>query len=206
MTLRSLVKCSFYYSSSDSSGGIVQLRAGILNEDMLIKAIPNFFDVNSTPEYNFKILCINNYGLLLRESIGASVDGIGVLQHGVLATAEKELCVIEVKTRVSVTTQTEAKRLKRDYGPITVVNFGTDVCKKLIEKAHLAQLVHNAAVTNLQTCVYVVGDLRMIYYVVIVNFTETTLLNYRKMMNKIIDDCYPWIKEVYSFVFFRFFF
>ena len=90
------------------------------------------------------------YGLLMKErGIYCSPDG--VLDVKLPGCLSKKLVLVEIKTKVAISTINEAVAVQSKYGSFIECNFDSDICKTTVGP-HRFQILHNAVTCVSRMC------------------------------------------------------
>ena len=160
-----LMKSWFYASNSSKSVYATGMYKGTLNEPAVVEQVADFCDV----------LNVFDIGLVRSKEcpyLGVSADGICVIKRG----TKTILASLEIKTRVNTQTETQAwdTKAKLSLGTFPVAGVGECTVgdslwfSSAIPINHRAQIMHQAAVIDLQFVLYCVATTTSVVYSILV--------------------------------------
>jgi hypothetical protein len=183
------------------------LSTGLKNEKAALRGTVDFLD-NNDPEFIFhsKVIQLSTFGLLRNDDekhIAASVDGIILMQPTDPDVTDGDpplppiVAVVEMKTRTEKTTQQDAINLAAQLGAVsgcTASEEGASLFQQSIP--HIAerwQMIHHAAVVDVEFVFYVESRVGKILRTVRVTVPLATRQNYRCLLRHISNEYLSWI-------------
>jgi hypothetical protein len=126
------------------------------------------------------------FGLIMKEhGLYVSPDGVVLVS---MDGKMDELMIVEIKTRVAITTQQQAEKHNGFY------RRSFPNCHDIIETQHRSQILHQAAVMGLNKVLYTVATKSCIVYVVLVSFSVDEVECYLRLMKRLLT-MLSWTKD-----------
>ena len=186
-----------FTSSNDSA-----INLGKENESITLKILQNY--IRSFSKNKFRGGKIREYGLLVNKKVrscATSPDGIIPLYHKAdngVSFKFYGLCIIEIKTKSSITTITDLeKSISKHDSNFSVCNVGTNQFQEQVnEPAYRTQICQHAAATGIKNVllVYTLPG-ALIKKLVLVKFCShhlTNLVNFQMwLQEKYLSQLYP---------------
>ena len=176
---------------SGDTGVGASFLAGHVNEKNLIPALKLFLSMHAPGAV---VRSHRLYGLLQVEA-GITVSPDCIMDMSWNLREDFHLVLVEFKTKVAVSTISEAASLSRTYGPYVDCAFDDDVCKEVICRDHRVQILHQVAVTGILEVLYVVTSKSSILQVVRVRFDDLQKDLWLQVVRIIIKVSAPFLKQ-----------